>query len=93
MLEIKEPLKSTVLSRVEKRMAEKFEKDTNRENDGDAKRGFSTDQCIQIEAINLQKKILLNRQCESMLVAFSFQGGYFQTDQGSRKQSYTNDKG
>ena len=61
MLEIKEPLKSTVLSRVEKRMAEKFEKDTNRENDGDAKRGFSTDQCIQIEAINLQKKILLNR--------------------------------
>ena len=52
-----------------------MEKDLVREQDSSNKRGFSIDQRIHIEAINLQKLRDNDRKRKSLMVALSIQEG------------------
>ena len=58
-------------SRAENRKAEKIEKDLERAGDNMNKRGYSTNQHIQIEMLELQKKRNMSRNRESLLIGES----------------------
>ena len=73
LLEINDPHKSIIQSRAEKRKAEKLEKQNEREADVDHKRGYSTDQQIQIELLELQKIRDTSRIRESLIIGLSIQ--------------------
>ena len=65
--------KSTVKSRREKRKADLDLKSSEREENTSAVRGFSTDQRISIESMNIQKESVRDRKRESKIVAISIQ--------------------
>ena len=65
--------KSTVMSRAAKRKAVLQKKKEERENDRSAIHGFSTDQRINIQALNISQKRLEHQKNQSFLVSLSIQ--------------------
>ena len=68
-----DPYKRSVDSRREKRKAIAQLKSSEREENSSAVRGFSTDQRISIESMNIQKESVRDRKRESRMVALSIQ--------------------
>ena len=73
LLEISDPHKDIVKSRAQKRKAEQIEKDAKRAADTENSRGLSTDQQLQVEMLNIQKKRDHDRNRETLLVGLSMQ--------------------
>ena len=65
----KSKVRSQAQMRQDKRRNKKFERST----DTDSQRGFSTDQRISIESMNINKKRLIHQQNETRLVGLSIQ--------------------
>ena len=62
-----------VKSQAQRRLNNKKNKDNDRINDIQASRGFLTDQRINIESMNINKKRLIHQQNETRLVGLSIQ--------------------
>ena len=73
LLEITDASKKIVKSRAEKRKAEKVEKDSKRVNDSITDRGFSTDQKMQLEIIDLTRQQTNDRSRESVFMGLCVQ--------------------
>ena len=73
LLETSDAAKNVGKSRAEKRKIEKVEKDLLRLNDTQNSRGYSTDQKIQFELIDLTRQQTKDRTRESMLMGLSVQ--------------------
>ena len=73
LLEITDADKNVGKSRASKRKANNIEKELKRESDAQNKRGFSTDQELKLEIINLQKRKEEDRSRETILVGLSIQ--------------------
>ena len=65
--------KSQVNSQAQKNVAKRNAKANDRANDTQGDRGFSTDQRISIESMNINKKRLIHQQNETRLVGLSIQ--------------------
>ena len=65
--------KATVMSRSQRRKATIKKKAEERENDRSTVRGFSTDQRINIQALNINKKRLEHQRNQTFLVGLSIQ--------------------
>ena len=65
--------KSQVKSQAQKSKALKKERDNDRANNTQNHRGFTTDQHISIESMNINKKRLIHQQNETCLVGLSMQ--------------------
>ena len=73
LLEITDASKDVVKSRLQKRKCEKMEKAVKRTTDETADRGYSTDQKIQLEMIDLSRKQTNDRGRESILMGLCIQ--------------------
>ena len=73
ILELKDCDASIIKSRSEKRKQDKLQIDLVREQDLSNKRRISTDQRIQIDAMNLQKSHDDDRKRETLIVGLSIQ--------------------
>ena len=73
LLEISDASKKTVKSRAEKRKADKIQKDIKRAADSNPERGFSTDQKLQLEIIDLTRQQTKDRSRESVLMGLCVQ--------------------
>ena len=73
LLIIDDAHKSTAKIRREKRKASVRTKDSKQEEYSSAVRGFSTDQRISIEVMNIQKELVQDRRRESMMIVLSIQ--------------------
>jgi hypothetical protein len=65
--------KSKVRSQAQMRQDKRKQKKIERSNDTQSHRGFSTDQRISIESMNINKKRLIHQQNETRLVGLSIQ--------------------
>ena len=72
-LEIIDASKKVGKSRAEKRKIGKLEKDVKRSNDDTSDRGFTTDQKLQLELINLTRQQTTDRTRESKLMGLCVQ--------------------
>ena len=73
LLEISDASKNVVKSRAQKRKSDKIAKQLQRANDSSADRGFSTDQKIQLEMIDLTRQQTTDRSRESILMGLCVQ--------------------
>ena len=73
LLEITDASKKIVKSRAEKRKAVTLEKNIQRMNDNSSDRGFSTDQKIQLEIVDLTRQQTKDRSRESILMGLCVQ--------------------
>lgn len=73
LIRIDDAPRSSVKTQAEKRKQRREQKALERKNDKSAVRGFSTDQRITIESINVNKRTLQHLRTESQMVALGLQ--------------------
>lgn len=73
LLEISDASKDIVKSRAQKRKSDKLEKNLKRTSDDSANRGFSTDQKLQLEIIDINRQQTNDRSRESVLMGLCIQ--------------------